>query len=65
MAPHMEPLPPGASLNDLQEYIRKMEVERGVTDRTITDQALKFGSEAGEVLDGGRRLQRATTERRT
>ncbi|MFC0038528.1 MazG nucleotide pyrophosphohydrolase domain-containing protein [Actinomadura rayongensis] len=47
----MEPLPQGASLNDLQEYVRKMEVERGFTDRTITDQALKFGSEAGEVLD--------------
>ncbi|POM26041.1 MazG nucleotide pyrophosphohydrolase domain protein [Actinomadura rubteroloni] len=47
----MEPLPQGAALKDVQEYVRRLEVERGFIGRSITDQALKFGSEAGEVLD--------------
>lgn len=47
----MEPLAKGASLRDVQDYVKRLEIERGFSERSISAQALKFGSEAGEVLD--------------
>ena len=45
----MEPLCRDASLGDLQEYVIKMEVERGLADLDVGSQCLKLGEELGEV----------------
>jgi NTP pyrophosphatase (non-canonical NTP hydrolase) len=45
----MEPLVPGASLREIQEYVAKLEVERGFTKRSMGAQALKLVEEVGEV----------------
>ena len=45
----MEPLVPGASLRDIQEYVAKLEVQRGFTQRSMGAQALKLVEEVGEV----------------
>lgn len=46
----MEPLTPGASLTDLQDYVAKMEVERGLDAQDATSQCLKLGEEVGELF---------------
>jgi NTP pyrophosphatase (non-canonical NTP hydrolase) len=45
----MEPLLPGASLRDIQDYVAKLEVERGFTKRGMGAQALKLVEEVGEI----------------
>src|ERR671931_1354478 len=45
----MEPLVPRASLRDIQDYVAKLEVERGFTKRGMGAQALKLVEEVGEV----------------
>jgi NTP pyrophosphatase (non-canonical NTP hydrolase) len=45
----MQPLAPGATLEDLQRYVAKMEAERGFTDRTVHDQTWRLLEEAGEL----------------
>jgi NTP pyrophosphatase (non-canonical NTP hydrolase) len=39
----------GASLRDIQEYVAKLEVERGFAKRSMSAQALKLVEEVGEV----------------
>ncbi|HEU5157835.1 MAG TPA: MazG nucleotide pyrophosphohydrolase domain-containing protein [Streptosporangiaceae bacterium] len=45
----MEPLVSGASLRDIQDYVAKLEIERGFAKRSMGAQALKLVEEVGEV----------------
>lgn len=45
----MQPLPENASLRTIQDYVRKLEIERGFHDRSAVDQCLKLFEEAGEL----------------
>lgn len=45
----MQPLPENASLGTIQEYVRKLEAERGFQGRSAVDQCLKLFEEAGEL----------------
>ncbi|WP_052710805.1 dATP/dGTP pyrophosphohydrolase domain-containing protein [Pseudofrankia sp. DC12] len=45
----MLPLSPGATLEDLQRYVAKMEAERGFTESTVHDQTWRLLEEAGEL----------------
>jgi NTP pyrophosphatase (non-canonical NTP hydrolase) len=54
---HMEPLRPGASLPRIQDYVREMEVERGLDGQDLASQCLKLGEEIGELYRAVRRLQ--------
>lgn len=53
----MEPLSTGASLPRIQDYVRKMEAERGLDRQDITSQCLKLGEEVGELYRAVRKLQ--------
>jgi NTP pyrophosphatase (non-canonical NTP hydrolase) len=44
----MNPLAQGASLADIQDYVAKMEIERGLAGLGIDSQCLKLGEEVGE-----------------
>lgn len=52
----MEPLSRGASVPDLQEYVARMETERGLDQADITAQCLKLGEEVGELFRAVRRI---------
>jgi NTP pyrophosphatase (non-canonical NTP hydrolase) len=45
----MDPLAQGASLADIQGYVAKMEIERGLAGLGIDSQCLKLGEEVGEL----------------
>ncbi|WP_433189214.1 MazG nucleotide pyrophosphohydrolase domain-containing protein [Actinoallomurus sp. CA-150999] len=45
----MDALAPRASLADVQDYVAKMEVERGLDHLDIDSQCLKLGEEVGEL----------------
>jgi NTP pyrophosphatase (non-canonical NTP hydrolase) len=45
----MDPLPLRASLRDIQDYVAKLEVERGFHERPAVAQCLKLVEEVGEV----------------
>ena len=45
----MEPLVPRASLREIQDYVAKLEIERGFTQRSMGAQALKLVEEVGEI----------------
>ncbi|GAA1107988.1 MazG nucleotide pyrophosphohydrolase domain-containing protein [Nocardiopsis metallicus] len=52
----MKPLPPGPlNLAQIQEYVAKMELERGFANSTTVDQALKLAEETGEVCKAVRK----------
>jgi NTP pyrophosphatase (non-canonical NTP hydrolase) len=52
----MEPLPERPlTLAEIQEYVAKMEVERGFSDSTLVEQALKLAEETGEVAKAVRK----------
>jgi NTP pyrophosphatase (non-canonical NTP hydrolase) len=53
----MEPLRPGASLPHIQDYVKKMEVERGLNGQDLPSQCLKLGEEIGELYRAVRKLQ--------
>jgi NTP pyrophosphatase (non-canonical NTP hydrolase) len=53
----MEPLQPGASLAQIQDYVRKMEAERGLDRQDLASQCLKLGEEVGELYRAVRTLQ--------
>jgi len=53
----MEPLSPGASLPHIQDYVQKMEIERGLDRQDLTSQCLKLGEEVGELYRAVRKLQ--------
>ncbi|MCO6007968.1 hypothetical protein NE236_23600 [Actinoallomurus purpureus] len=46
----MDLLTHGASLADLQDYVAKMEVERGLDHLAVDSQCLKLGEEVGELF---------------
>ena len=52
----MEPLNPGASLPKIQDYVARMEIERGDT-QDLPSQCLKLGEEVGEPFRAVRKLQ--------
>lgn len=52
----MEPLPDRTlTLDEIQDYVAKMEVERGFSDSTLLEQALKLAEETGEVCKAVRK----------
>jgi NTP pyrophosphatase (non-canonical NTP hydrolase) len=53
----MEPLNLGASLPDIQDYVRQMEAERGLDHQDLSSQCLKLGEEVGELYRAVRKLQ--------
>ena len=53
----MEPLNLGASLPDIQDYVRRMEAERGLDHQDLPSQCLKLGEEVGELYRAVRKLQ--------
>ena len=53
----MEPLSVGASLPRIQDYVRQMEIERGLDRQDLASQCLKLGEEVGELYRAVRRLR--------
>jgi NTP pyrophosphatase (non-canonical NTP hydrolase) len=53
----MDPLSQGASLLGIQEYVAKMEAERGLDKQDLPSQCLKLGEEVGELYRAVRKLQ--------
>jgi NTP pyrophosphatase (non-canonical NTP hydrolase) len=53
----MEPLSPGASLAQIQDYVARMEAERGLDKQDLPYQCLKLGEEVGELFRAVRKLQ--------
>src|SRR5260370_11285345 len=53
----MEPLSLGASLPHIQDYVRHMEIERGLDSQDLSSQCLKLGEEVGELYRAVRKLQ--------
>jgi NTP pyrophosphatase (non-canonical NTP hydrolase) len=53
----MEPLSPGASLPSIQDYVRQMEIERGLDRQDLSSQCLKLGEEVGELYRAVRKMQ--------
>jgi NTP pyrophosphatase (non-canonical NTP hydrolase) len=53
----MQPLNLGASLPDIQDYVRRMETERGLDHQDLSAQCLKLGEEVGELYRAVRKLQ--------
>ncbi|MEV6819193.1 MazG nucleotide pyrophosphohydrolase domain-containing protein [Nocardiopsis dassonvillei] len=52
----MEPLPDRPlTLAQIQDYVAKMEVERGFSDSTLVEQTLKLAEETGEVCKAVRK----------
>jgi len=52
--PHLEAKP---DLAALQEYVRKLEAERGFSGNTIQQEALLLGEEIGELFKAIRKQQ--------
>jgi NTP pyrophosphatase (non-canonical NTP hydrolase) len=53
----MEPLNLGASLPNIQDYVKRMEAERGLDHQDLSSQCLKLGEEVGELYRAVRKLQ--------
>lgn len=53
----MEPLSQGASLPQIQDYVRQMETERGLDRQDIMAACLKLGEEVGELYRAVRKRQ--------
>jgi NTP pyrophosphatase (non-canonical NTP hydrolase) len=53
----MLPLPPAATLHDIQRYVADMEKERGFADRGVIDQCLLLGEEVGELFKAVRKSE--------
>jgi NTP pyrophosphatase (non-canonical NTP hydrolase) len=53
----MEPLRQGASLSQIQGYVRQMETERGLDQQGIMSACLKLGDEVGELYRAIRKRQ--------
>lgn len=52
----MEPLPDSPlTLAQIQDYVAKMEIERGFSESTLVEQTLKFAEETGEVCKAVRK----------
>jgi NTP pyrophosphatase (non-canonical NTP hydrolase) len=53
----MKPLSPGISLSQIQDYVARMETERGLDKQDLPSQCLKLGEEVGELFRAVRKLQ--------
>lgn len=58
----MPVLDANASLAHIQEYVRKLEAERGFTGNTIQQSALLLGEEIGELFKALRRQQKMSLD---
>lgn len=58
----MIPLEKNQSLEEIQQYVADMEVERGFSDRPIIEQCLQLGEEVGEVFKAVRKHQNIHTD---
>ncbi|MDY0810673.1 MazG nucleotide pyrophosphohydrolase domain-containing protein [Kitasatospora purpeofusca] len=53
----MIPLEKNQSLEDIQQYVADMEVERGFSGRPVVEQCLQLGEEVGEVFKAIRKTE--------
>ncbi|MDI5969374.1 MazG nucleotide pyrophosphohydrolase domain-containing protein [Streptomyces sp. SL13] len=53
----MIPLEKHQSLEEIQQYVADMEVQRGFSDRPVIEQCLQLGEEVGEVFKAVRKHQ--------
>ncbi|WP_328958634.1 MazG nucleotide pyrophosphohydrolase domain-containing protein [Kitasatospora purpeofusca] len=53
----MIPLEKNQSLEDIQQYVADMEVERGFSGRPVIEQCLQLGEEVGEVFKAIRKAE--------
>lgn len=53
----MSPLKNYPTLADLQEYVQRLEVERGFSDQDILDKCLLLGEEMGELFKAVRKSE--------
>ena len=53
----MQPLTQGTSLLGIQNYVARMEAERGLDKQDLPSQCLKLGEEVGELYRAVRKLQ--------
>lgn len=51
----MDELKSGASLGDLQQYVKELEDKRGFADNTVLQKCLLLGEEIGELFKAVRR----------
>jgi NTP pyrophosphatase (non-canonical NTP hydrolase) len=47
----------GASVHNIQEYVRRMEAERGLDHQDLSSQCLKLGEEVGGLYRSVRKLE--------
>jgi len=53
----MSKLPEKSNLKDLQNYVAKLEIERGFANQTIIDKCLLLGEEVGELFKAVRKSE--------
>jgi NTP pyrophosphatase (non-canonical NTP hydrolase) len=53
----VEPLGQGAPQSEIQDYVARMEAERGLDKQDLSAQCLKLGEEVGELFRAVRKLQ--------
>ncbi len=49
-------------LNDFQEYVKEMEIERGFNNQTVTEKCLLLGEEIGELFKAIRKAIKLKTD---
>lgn len=55
-------LKPDPTLNDFQEYVRKLEDERGFTKQNAIEKCLLLGEEMGELFKAVRKTMKLKTD---
>jgi NTP pyrophosphatase (non-canonical NTP hydrolase) len=55
-------LKPDPTLNDFQEYVRKLEDERGFTQQNAIEKCLLLGEEMGELFKAVRKTMKLKTD---
>lgn len=55
-------LKPGPTLRDFQEYVKKLEDERGFTQQNAIEKCLLLGEEIGELFKAVRKTVRLKTD---
>ncbi|MFD3662635.1 MazG nucleotide pyrophosphohydrolase domain-containing protein [Streptomyces sp. NPDC058659] len=53
----MIPLEKNQSLEDIQQYVADMEIERGFSERPVVEQCLQLGEEVGELFKAVRKSE--------
>lgn len=51
-----------STLNNLQHYVHKLEIERGFIDQTVIEKCLLMGEEMGELFKAIRKSEKLVTD---